>query len=55
MKKYKVYSSQIIYHVIEVDAETEEQAEEIAFNKSDDWDFFDCADWQIEKTEEVKQ
>jgi hypothetical protein len=54
MKTYKVYSSQLVYHVTEVEAESEEQAEEIAFTRSDDWQWFDCADWQIEKTEEVK-
>jgi hypothetical protein len=55
MAKYKVYSSQIVYHVIEVEAETEEQAEELAFNDSDNWQWFDCGNWQIENTEEVKQ
>lgn len=54
MKTFKVYSSQIIYHVIEVDAESEEQAEELAFNNADDWQWFDCGNWQIENTEEVK-
>jgi hypothetical protein len=55
MPKYKIYSSQIVYHVIEVEAESEEQAEEIAFNNADDWQWFDCGNWQIENTEEVKQ
>jgi hypothetical protein len=53
MPKYKVYSSQIVYHVLEVEAESEEQAEEIAFNNADDWQWFDCGNWQIENTEEV--
>ena len=50
MKKFKVYSSQIVYHVIEVDAESIEQAEELGLSKhhkgvesNDNWvDFEDC-------------
>lgn len=55
MKKFKVYSSQIVYHVLEVEAETEEQAEELAFSNSADWQWFDCGNWQIEQTERVKK
>jgi hypothetical protein len=54
MPKYKVYSSQIVYHVLEVEAETEEQAEELAFNDDANWRWYDCGNWQIETIEEVK-
>ena len=54
MNKYKVYSSQLVYHVTEVEAESEEQAEEIAYSRSDNWEWFDTVNFQIEKTEEVK-
>jgi hypothetical protein len=53
MKKYKVYSSQLVYHVTEVEAENQEQAEEIAFEQSHGWRFYDCVNWQIENSEEV--
>ena len=54
MKTYRVYSSQLVYHVAEVEAESEEQAEQIAFEEEVDWQWFDAVNWQIEKTEEVK-
>ena len=54
MKKYKVYSSQLVYHVTEVEAESQEQAEEIAFLEDSDWRFYDCVNWQIENSEEVQ-
>lgn len=53
-KTYKVYSSQLVYHVAEVEAESQEQAEEIAFVEDANWRFYDCVNWQIEKTEEVQ-
>lgn len=55
MKTYRVYSSQIVYHVAEIEAESPEQAEEIAFAENNDWEWFDSAHWQIEKTEEVTE
>jgi hypothetical protein len=54
MKTYRVYSSQLVYHVAEVEAESEEQAEQIAFEEEVDWQWFDAVNWQIEKTEEVQ-
>jgi hypothetical protein len=53
MAKYKVYSSQIVYHVIEIEAESEDQAQELAFNDCDNWQWFDCGNWQIENVEGV--
>lgn len=54
-QKYNVYSSQIVYHVLQVEAESEEEAEEIAFLDSDNWAWFDCGNWQIEQIEEIKE
>lgn len=54
-KKYNVYSSQIVYHVLQVEAESEEEADEIAFLDSDNWQWFDCGEWQIEKIEQLKE
>lgn len=55
MKTYKVFSSQIVYHVLNVEAETEEEAQEIAFNDSDNWAWFDCGNWQIEQITEIEE
>lgn len=54
MNKYKVYSSQLVYHVTEVEAESQEQAEQIAFEQDLNWRWYDCANWQIENLEEIK-
>lgn len=56
MPKYKVYSSQIVYHVLEVEANNKEEAEEIAFNSFEEWKEYQLGDWQIETehTREVK-
>ena len=53
MKKFKVYSSQLVYHVAEIEAENEEQANEIALADDCLWNFFDCANWQIDNIEEA--
>ena len=55
MKKYKVFSSQIVYHSIEIEAKNEEEAQEIAFNDDCLWNFYDCAHWQIETIEEINE
>jgi hypothetical protein len=55
MKKFKVYSSQLVYHVAEIQAETEEQANEIALADDCLWDFYDCANWQIDAIEELSE
>ena len=54
LKKYKIYSSQIVYHVVEVEAENEEQAGEIAFKDDLDWKWFDYGEWCIDEIEEIK-
>lgn len=53
MKKFKVYSSQIVYSVTEIEAESEEQAREIAYEKETDWHFSDYGHWDIETVEEL--
>ena len=55
MKKYKVYSSQIVYHLLEVEAKNEEEAQEIAFHETDNWQWFDCGNWQIEEIHEINE
>lgn len=53
MPKYQVISSQIVYNAVTIEAESQEQAEQLAFEGDYQWRFYDCADWQIEKAEEV--
>ena len=54
MPKFKVYSSQLVYHVTEVEAEDKEQAAEIAWEDNCDWKECQLGDWEIEDIQEVK-
>ena len=60
MKTYRVYASQLVYFEKVVEAENAEQAEQIAFEQSNnsgdwnDWVEFDYGEWLIEKAEEVQ-
>lgn len=54
MKKYRVVSSQLVYHVTEIEAEDEEQALEIAWEDNCDWKEFQLGDWEIDDVREVK-
>lgn len=55
-KKYKVYYDSLTEYVIEVEAENEEQAYEIA-SQTDGGDFtpVNDGDWGYKRTEEVKE
>jgi hypothetical protein len=56
MKKYRVFASQIVYHYKDIEAETIEQAEDIAFSNDEDfgdWKEFQYGDWQIEQSREL--
>lgn len=55
MKKYRVFASQIVYHYKDIEAETIEQAEDIAFSSDSgtDWKEFQYGDWQIEQSREL--
>lgn len=52
MRKYQVISSQLVYSSVTIEAESEEEAEEIAFEGDNEWKFYDSADWQIESIKE---
>jgi hypothetical protein len=54
MPKFKVYSSQLVYHVTEIEAQDEDQAQEIALADDCLWNFFDCANWQIDQIKEAQ-
>ena len=56
MKKWKVHASTMAFYTLEVAAETEEKALDIA-NDTDGgaWkELDDIGDWQIERAEEIK-
>ena len=54
MKTYKIYSSQLVYHVTEIQADDEEQALELAWEDNCDWKEYQLGDWEIEDIVEVK-
>ena len=53
MKKFKVYSSQLVYSVAEIEAEDEEQACEIAWEDNCTWKECQWENWQIESAKEI--
>jgi hypothetical protein len=55
MKKYRVFASQMVHHYRDIEAETIEEAEALAFEDSNgpDWHDFDYGDWEIKFTREV--
>ncbi len=57
MKTYRVFASQIVFHYKDIEAESAEQAEDIAFSNDEDfgdWKEFQYGDWQIEESREIK-
>lgn len=54
MPKFRVISSQIVYNSTIIEAETKEEADQLAFEGDHKWDFYDCADWQIDEVEEIE-
>lgn len=54
MPKFEVISSQLVYSSTIVEAESQEQAEQLAYEGDHKWNFYDCADWQIEEVKELE-
>lgn len=55
MKTFRVYASQVVYHYMDIQAETAEQAEQMAWESEGEWREFDYGDWQPEDgTQEIK-
>ena len=54
MKKYKVISSQIVYSYTYIDAQNEEEAEQLAFEGDHKWQWYDCGAWELDEVEEVE-
>jgi hypothetical protein len=54
MPKFKVISSQIVYNSTIVEAENKDEANQLAYEGDPKWDFYDCANWQIDEVEEIK-
>lgn len=52
MPKYQVISSQLVYNTTTIEANSQEQAEELAYEGDHEWRFYDAAYWQIESVEE---
>lgn len=54
MKTYTIYASQTIYFKKTVKAESEEQADDLAFqyDPENDWEEYDYGEWLNEKIEE---
>ena len=55
MKKYKVISSQIVYHSTIIEANSEEEADQLAYEGDHKWDFYDCGNWDIEEVEDITE
>lgn len=55
-KKFRIVSSQIIYHEAFVMAESEDDAQQQVLddNGAFDWNEFQYGDWEIESIDEVK-
>lgn len=55
MKTFIVNASQLVFYEKVVQAETPEEAEEIAFESSNDkWREIEYSDWQLEQTKEIQ-
>lgn len=46
--RYKIYASEVVYYVAEVDAESEEQAIDMAID-GNEWVQIDSTGWQTDK------
>ena len=55
MATYKVYASEIVCHVVTVEAETEDEAYEKANANVAGWDRLGTLDWDIEEAERIEQ
>lgn len=56
MKTYAVYASQLVYWRKEVQANSQEEAEAIAFDQSNnEWEEFDYGEWLIDAVDEIAQ
>ena len=56
MKKFRIVSSQLVYHETYIVAESEDDAHEkvLEDNGALEWQEFQYGDWEIEDIEEVK-
>lgn len=57
MKTYKVLASQLVYYTKTVQANTKEEAENLAWedDTGDDWKDTAFGDWELENVQEVIQ
>ena len=53
MKRYLVTAMEYVYYEVEIEANSKEEAYEIAYD-ADGWEIFDTDQWDIETIEEIK-
>ena len=54
-KLYRVVASQLVYHEAFIEAESLEEAEELAWEGDQDWKEFAYGDWELEDVEQSKE
>jgi hypothetical protein len=54
-KLYRVVASQLVYHECFIRADSLEEAEEIAWEGSPEWQEFQYGDWELEDVELAKK
>lgn len=54
MPKFKVISSQLVYSSTTIEASSQEEAEELAWEGDHKWNWYDCGAWEIEEVEELE-
>lgn len=55
MAKFKIYASELVRHVIEIEAATEDEAYQKAWDDGDNWTMLDRLDWNLEDIERVTE
>lgn len=55
MKKYQVQGSYLQWFECFIEANSQEEAEEIALSGDVDYMMMDCDDWSIDTTKEIKK
>lgn len=57
MNKYRLYASETVYYMVEVEAESEDEAKELVYEGQIDFDYKDITDggdFNLDRIEEVK-
>jgi len=54
-KTYRVVASQLVFHETFIEANSQEEAEELAWEGDPDWKEFAYGDWELEDVELSKE